>query len=127
MKPIRSLPLGPISILPEFQHNRLGKALLDYTLSKASSLGYGAAFLEGDIRFYGKSGFKEASGYGITCHQNPEPSPYFLCKELQEGFLDGKKGEYFIPEAYFIDENKAEEYDKLFPEKIKQRLPGQLF
>ena len=43
------------------------------------------------------------------------------------GYLDEITGEYATPEGYFVDEKKAEEFDKMFPYKEKKKLPGQLF
>ena len=34
--------------------------------------------------------------------------PYFLVKELEEGFLDGIEGIYHTPEGYFVDEKEVE-------------------
>ena len=82
-----------------------------------------------NIDFYGKSGFRQASEYGIRYHGLPEgeDAAFFLCKELVSGYLDGITGEYATPEGYLADEREAEEFDKLFPYKEKKKLPGQLF
>ena len=50
-----------------------------------------------NIDFYGKSGFRQASEYGIRYHGLPEgeDASFFLCKELIPGFLDGITGELF--------------------------------
>ena len=42
-------------------------------------------------------------------------------------YLNGITGEYATPTGYFVDEKKAEEFDKMFPYKEKKKLPGQLF
>lgn len=128
----RNIPImtmGPICIAPEFKRKGYGKILLDYSLQKAAKLGCGAVCFEGNIDFYGKSGFKFASEYGISYHGLPEDedSSFFLCKELIQGFLDGVTGEYATPTGYFVDEKEAEEFDKEFPYKEKLKLPGQLF
>ena len=52
--------------------------------------------------------------------------PFFLCKELISGYLDGITGEYAPPVGYFVDEKEAEEFDKQYPYKEKMKLPGQL-
>ena len=52
---------------------------------------------------------------------------FFLCKELIEGYLKGITGEYTPPSGYFIDEAKALRFDKQFPPKKKEKLPGQIF
>lgn len=127
----RHLPImtfGPISILPEYKRKGYGKKLLDYSLEKAAGLGVGAICMEGNIDFYGKSGFVVASTKGIHYHAEPrdEEVPYFLAKELKPGFLDGVTGVYHTPQGYFVDENKAEEFDRNFSEKQKLKLPGQL-
>ena len=79
--------------------------------------------------FYGKSGFTYASHFGIRYHGLPEgeDASFFLCKELIPGYLDGITGEYATPSGYFVDEGKAEEFDKRFPHKEKLKLPGQLW
>ena len=48
------LTMGPIGILPELKRQGYGKALLDYSLEKATELGFGAVLFEGNIDFYGK-------------------------------------------------------------------------
>ena len=103
--------------------------ILDYSLEKAKELGCGAVCFEGNIDFYGKSGFTYASDFGIRYHGLPEgeDASFFLCKELIPGYLDGITGEYATPQGYFVDEAAAEEFDKEFPYKKKQKLPGQIF
>ena len=102
---------------------------LDYSLEKAAELGCGALCFEGNIDFYGKSGFLQASEYGIRYHGLPEgeDASFFLCKELIPGYLDGITGEYATPEGYLVDAQEAEAFDKQFPYKEKKKLPGQIF
>lgn len=128
----RNIPvmaMGPICITPELKRKGYGKILLDYSLEKAAALGYGALCIEGNIDFYGKSGFKKASEFGIRYHGVPEgeDTAFFLCRELIPGYLEGITGEYAPPEGYMVDEQEAEEFDKEFPYKEKKKLPGQLF
>ncbi len=123
------MTMGPICIAPELKRKGYGKILLDYSLEKAAAMGCGAVCFEGNIDFYGKSGFTYASEYGIRYHGLPEgeDASFFLCKELIPGYLDGITGEYATPEGYFVDETEAEKFDKEFPYKEKLKLPGQLF
>lgn len=123
------MTMGPICIAPEFKRQGYGKILLDYSLEKAVEMGVGALCFEGNIDFYGKSGFTFASEYGIRYHGLPEgeDASFFLCKELIPGYLDGISGEYATPQGYSVDEAEAEEFDKAFPYKEKLKLPGQLF
>ena len=123
------MTMGPICITPELKRQGYGKVLLDYSLDKATQLGCGAVCFEGNIDFYGKSGFKYASEFNIRYHGLPEgeDASFFLCKELVPGYLDGITGEYATPEGYLVDEQEAEGFDKQFPYKEKKKLPDQLF
>ena len=123
------ITLGPIGIHPDYKRQGYGKALLDHVLAKAAAMGFGAMCFEGNIDFYGKSGFTYASRFGIRYHGLPEgeDASFFLCKELRPGYLDGITGEYATPQGYFVDEAECEKFDKLFPPRQKLKLPGQLW
>ena len=81
------LTMGPICIANDLKRQGYGKKLLDYTVGKAAELGFGALCFEGNISFYGKSGFTYASAFGIRYHGLPEgaDASFFLCKELFRG------------------------------------------
>ena len=123
------LTMGPIGIIPELKRKGYGKAILDYSLDKAAEMGFGAVLFEGNIDFYGKSGFNYASGFGIRYHDLPEDadSSFFLCKELIQGYLDGITGVYQTPQGYYVKDEDVDEFDKGFPPKEKLKLPGQIF
>ena len=123
------LAMGPICITPELKRKGYGKLLLDYSLEKAEEMGFGAVLFEGNIDFYGKSGFEHARNFGIRYHDLPEGADdsFFLCKELIPGYLDGVTGVYQTPAGYYVDDKDVEEFDKSFPAKTKLKLPGQIF
>ena len=126
------MTMGPICIIPELKRQGYGKLLLDYSLEQAAKLSCGALCFEGNIDFYGKSGFDYASKFGIRYHGLPEgeDASFFLCKELIPGYLDGITGEYATPKGYFVCDENPEDfaaYDATFPAKEKLKLPGQIF
>ena len=126
------MTMGPICITPALKRQGYGKMLLDYTLEKAKEYGCKALCFEGNIDFYGKSGFDYASKFGIRYHGLPEgeDASFFLLKELEKGYLDGVTGEYATPKGYFAAHDNAEDFEKFeagFPPKEKLKLPGQLF
>ena len=131
----RSIPIltmGPICISPALQRHGYGRILLEYSLEKAAEMGFGAVCFEGNIDFYGKSGFTYASEKNIRYHGLPEgaDASFFLCKELLEGYFDGISGEYATPEGYFVCEQEPEAFEAFeaqFPIKQKLNLPGQIF
>lgn len=123
------MTMGPICITPDLKRKGYGKILLDYSLEKAKELGCGAICMEGNIDFYGKSGYRQASEFGIRYHglTEDDDASFFLCRELIPGYLDGITGEYAPPQGYYVDEQEAEAFDKTFYYKEKKKLPGQLF
>ena len=123
------LTMGPICITPELKRKGYGKKLLDHSLQKAAEAGFGAVLFEGNIAFYGKSGFDHAGKFGIRYHDLPEDADasFFLCKELIPGYLRGITGVYQTPKGYYVADADVEEFDKSFPAKEKLKLPGQIF
>ncbi len=125
------MAMGPICIAPELKRQGYGKKLLDYSLARAAALGCGALCFEGNINFYGKSGFTYAREFGIRYHDLPEgaDSSFFLCRELIPGYLSDVTGEYAPPAGYFAADREPEAFaafDALFPPREKLKLPGQL-
>ena len=125
---IEVLTMGPICVTPPLKRKGYGKRLLDYSIAKATEMGFGAVLFEGNIGFYGKSGFTYAREFGIRYHDLPEgaDSSFFLCRELIPGYLDGVTGVYQTPAGYYVDPDRAEAFDRGFPPKVKLKLPGQL-
>ena len=123
------LTMGPICIAPDLQRKGYGKILLDVTVQKAAEMGFGAVLFEGNIDFYGKSGFDYAAKFGIRYHDLPEDADasFFLCKELIPGYLDDVTGVYLTPQGYYVDDADVEAFDRDFPYMEKKKLPGQLF
>lgn len=103
--------------------------LLDRSLEKAAALGYGAVLFEGNIAFYGNSGFDYASAFGIRYHDLPDDADasFFLCRELIPGYLEGITGVYQTPRGYYVDDSDVEAFDQGFPPREKRKLPGQIF
>ncbi len=128
-KDVPVLTMGPICITPELKRKGYGKRLLDYSLEKAAQMGFGAVLFEGNILFYGKSGFDYARNFSIRYHDLPEGADdsFFLCRELIPGYLSGITGVYRTPRGYYVDDADVEKFDKNFPPKQKLKLPGQLF
>ncbi len=126
------LTMGPICIRPDLQRKGYGKRLLDHSLAQAAAQGFGAVCFEGDIGFYGKSGFVVAATRGIRYHGLPDDADasFFLCKELRPGYFDGVRGEYAMPQEYFVCEQDSKgfaAYEAQFPAKEMLKLSGQLF
>lgn len=120
------LTFGPLAIRNDLKGNGYGREFMLYVVEMAKEMGYGAILFEGNNSFYSKSGFRLAQEYGI---RYPEMGfvPFLNCMELIPGYLDSVTGEYLTPEGYFVDKDKAEEFDRTFPPKEKIRTDSQIF
>ena len=115
------LSLGPISVLPEYQKQGIGRQLIDYTREIAKTLGFSAILLCGDPKFYGKMGFVPAESLGIRTGDNMYAAALQVC-ELYENALSEAKGRYIENSIYGVDEKAVAEFDKLFP--FKEAVEG---
>ena len=60
-----SLALAPIAILPAYQGQGVGTALMHAAHEKAKELGYGSIVIVGHADYYPRFGYQLAKGYGI--------------------------------------------------------------
>ena len=120
------LTMGPLCVLPGYQRCGYGKALLEYTFAKAVEMGYDAVINFGNPDNYVTRGYKSCRKYNI-CFEGDFFPAALLVKELKEGAFDGRKWFYYQNDADAIcdDEAAVEEYDKLFPPKVKAWQPSQ--
>lgn len=121
-----AISFGPISVLPKFQNKGIGVRLIEYTKQKARELGYTAVLIYGDPEYYKRTGFVPAENYGIGTAYNTYADGLLAC-ELVPNALKGCEGLFFIDDAYELDLEKAEEFDKTFAPKEKiSGLPSQI-
>lgn len=110
------LNFGPLSVLPKFQKQGVGSALMRHSLKVAARLGYGAVIFFGHPSYYPRFGFKEAKEFNITT-SNGKNYPAFMAMELIYGDLEGVSGTFHESPLYDVNSHKAKEYDAFFPEK----------
>lgn len=110
------LSLGPIGVLPEYQGKGIGGMMIARTKAIAKELGFRGILLCGDPDYYTRQGFIAAEKFGIRNAENMYADALHAC-ELYEGAFSGVHGCYFEDEIYNVDEEKAMEFDKQFPEK----------
>jgi putative acetyltransferase len=86
-----ALGLAPLSVLPQYQRQGIGSALMKAGLAECARLGYERVIVLGHPGYYPRFGFLRASQYGIR----PEweaPDEAFMVLELQRGALDSVSG-----------------------------------
>lgn len=116
---------GPLSVLPEKQKQGVGSALVTETLKKAKELGFKAVLITGNPGYYHRFGFSSATKFGVRLPDIAEgdEASYFMAVELEEGYLLEHAGVYDFDPMYAPDKVELEEFEKLFPAKVK-REPG---
>lgn len=112
------LSLGPISVVPEYQREGVGRGLIAHTRALAWELGFRAILLYGDPAYYARQGFVPAERFGIRTADNMYADALQVC-ELYEGALDGVRGRYVEDAVYEVDRQAAALFDRDFPPKEK--------
>jgi putative acetyltransferase len=77
--------LGPISVLPEFQKQGIGKSLIHDGLSLLKVKGAKGCVLVGDPKYYERFGFRNVSGLVL----NDVPQEYFLALPFEKSNING--------------------------------------
>jgi putative acetyltransferase len=114
----RVISFGPVSVLPSYQRQGIGSALIKYSLDKAKSLGFTAVLIYGDPRYYSRFGFRCAERYDIT-NSEGKFAVALMALELAPGSLQKIPGRFIESEVYQVDENNLQKYENTFPPKNK--------
>ncbi len=86
-----SLALAPVSVLPEYQYQGIGGALIREAHDIARSLGYKSAVVMGHKDYYPRFGYMPCADYGITLPFDV-PAEYCMAVELTDGGLERVTG-----------------------------------
>lgn len=115
---LATLNMGPLSVLPAFQKQGVGSALMRHSMANAKELGYGAILFFGHPTYYPRFGFVDAEKYHITDKWGNN-YPSFFAYELKEGYLKKAKGKYIESELYDeeITKRPAKEFEAAFHKK----------
>lgn len=84
------LALAPLSVLPEYQNQDIGQALIRQGHKIAQKLGYRYSVVLGHAKYYPKIGYIPASRYGINApFEIPEENFMAICFDKQNLQLNG--------------------------------------
>ena len=89
--PVGGTILAPLAVLPEFQRQGVGAALMEAGLDGCRALGIGCVILLGHPSYYPRFGFAPASRFGLRCGFEA-PDEAFMALELTPGYLAGCAG-----------------------------------
>lgn len=80
------LGLGPVAVLPPYQGQGIGSALIRQGLETCRATGGQAVVVLGDPQFYARFGFVPAAAWGLRCEYDA-PEGAFRVLELNPGAL----------------------------------------
>lgn len=92
------LSLAPVAVLPKFQKQGIGSALIQTGLAKADKMGEIMVMVLGSPSFYSRFGFVCSVVYGIECPFEV-PADFFMVKVLRN-YQPGYKGRVVYPLAF---------------------------
>lgn len=95
-----SLALAPVSVLPQYQGNNIGGALIERAHSKARELGYKSVVLLGHQEYYPRFGYVQADKFGIEFPFEGVPKENCMVVELVKGGLTGVAGSVVYPSEF---------------------------
>ncbi len=116
---IETATFGPISVLPAWQRQGIGGALIRHSSKIALEHGYKAIIIHGHPHNYCKHGFKSSMDFNISDAEGKFPYS-LLVLELEKGVFAERNWRYLTSDAYNIDAHAAAEFDKQFPPKQKE-------
>jgi putative acetyltransferase len=107
---------GPVSVMPAFQKQGIGSALIIHSINKARTLGYPAICIYGDPRYYSRFGFRSAEKYDIKTADD-KFAVALQVLELKQYKPNNLTGRFIESAAFEFDTGKFAEYDATFPHK----------
>ncbi|MBR9678943.1 MAG: N-acetyltransferase [Nanoarchaeota archaeon] len=101
---IKTLSLGPIAVLPEYQKQGVGKSLVKEGIEKAIKHGFKSIVVIGHPKYYPKFGFKRATNYKVKMpkkYENKIDNPNaFMILKLEKNSLKNIEGTLVFPEEF---------------------------
>ena len=96
------LALAPLSVLPSWQNQGIGSALMMAAHQEATRLNYKGIVVLGNPGYYGRFGYKKASDFGIVMPFYDHPD-CCLAFALRSNSLEDIKGNVVYPKVFLND------------------------
>jgi putative acetyltransferase len=116
---IDTITFGPISVLPGYQRQGVGSALIKHSIKIAIKKTCKAIIIQGHPHNYCKHGFKSSKDLNISDSEGKFPYS-LLVLELEKGIFHGENWKYYSSNVYALDENAAADFDKQFEPRKKE-------
>lgn len=112
------ITFGPLSVLPSFQKQGIGSALIAHTKKLAQTMGYKAIIIFGNPVYYHRFGFENAANFAISTAEGANFEA-FMALELSKGGLQGITGRFYADPAFDVNQEELGSFEKKFPYKEK--------
>ena len=122
---VQTVTFGPLSVLPEYQRQGIGTALVNHSLKAAKSAGYGAVLITGVPEYYPRLGFRRAREFGLSLEDGTSPDA-FMAYELIPGYLRGGGTLHFSAQEFIQCETDTSGYEKFHRTFMKENYPSQI-
>ncbi len=116
---IDTMTFGPVSVLPEYQRQGVGSALIKESTKIATESNCKAIIILGHPKNYCKHDFKSSKDFNISDSEGKYPFG-LLALELEKGIFQGHYWKYYSSDVYDVDKKAAEDFDKQFKVKKKE-------
>ena len=97
---IEGMGLGPMAVLPDFQGQQIGSALVESGLGILRGRICPFVVVLGHPQYYPRFGFEPASRHGITCQWEEVPDEAFMVLILDEGAMKTVSGKALYREEF---------------------------
>ena len=94
-----ALALAPMAVLPEYQNQGIGTALVKHGLAESGKLGHKIVVVVGHPEYYPRFGFVKAGEKGLKLPFECQDD-VFMVLELVPGALNGVNGEVVYPREF---------------------------
>lgn len=83
---IPTVTFGPLSVLPKYQRQSVGRTLVNHSMKTARDMGFGAVMITGVPDYYPKLGFRRGRDFDVTLPDGTSPDA-LMGYELIPGWL----------------------------------------
>lgn len=120
-----TITFAPLSVLPKYHKQGIGRALVQHSLAAARELDWGAVLITGVPDYYPRLGFARAAAYGL-CYVGGSSFDAFMAYELIPGYLVGGGIHDIYPPEYDLAEQDDAGYEVFHRAYMAKNFPNSL-
>ncbi|MDR1464893.1 MAG: GNAT family N-acetyltransferase [Oscillospiraceae bacterium] len=120
-----TLTFGPLSVLPKYHRQGIGRALVRHGMDKAREMGFGAVLITGVPEYYPKLGFGRGREFGLTLPDGTSGDE-FMVYELTPGYLGGGVLQFDAIDTFEQAENDDAGFAAFHGRFMTENFPGQI-